>query len=456
MKALSVSEVAQMAEGRLIAGDAAMMVNAVSTDTRTISQGSLFVALIGDRFDAHDFVGQAVEKGATALLVNREVEVSEGVAVIQVEDTLVGLQALARQYRRLLKIRSVVITGSNGKTSTKDMIRTVLGDRHDVNATKGNLNNHIGLPLTILSTEETDDFGIWEIGMNHPGEIAPLAEIAGPDIAVITNIGTAHIGNMGSREAIAQEKGMLAEAVGEQGCVVLNANDAFTSSIEKRTRAKVLTAGIETGDVKAMKVKETDQGTAFEVAHGDESAPVHLPVLGRHMISNALLAVAVGLAAGLTLADSAAALNQVQLSPGRLQLVEAHGVRVVNDAYNANPDSMRASLTTVSRMETTGKRWAMLGQMGELGEDSAQAHRDIGRLAGDEGFDHVCSVGEGARGYTEALSENASQAVHHFASHQEAAAFLTENAAPGDVVLLKGSRAAAMDTILELYAASSP
>ena len=454
MKSLTVQQVADLSGGRVVLGDPDAVITAVITDTRSIPRGALFVALVGERFDAHDFLPKAVETGAGALLVSRSVDGVTG-PVIEVDDTLAGLQQLAKGYRQLIATKAVVITGSNGKTSTKDMIRAVLGSRFAVTATKGNLNNHIGLPLTVLSTESEDDYGIWEIGMNHPGEIAPLADIAAPDMGVITNIGTAHIGNMGSREGIAQEKGMLAEAMTEKGVLVLNANDDFTSSIRGRTSARVVEAGIEAGQVQAANLEVLGIGAGFTLTIGSDSAAVRLPIPGRHMVSNALLAAAVGHEAGLTVAEIAQALTQVSLTPGRLQTLKHAGVKVINDAYNANPDSMRASLTTVSAMKPNGKTFAVLGAMGELGEGAEEAHREIGQLAVDEGFDHVCSVGDGARAFTDELAASADQAVHHFASREEAADFLKQTATAGDLVLLKGSRSAAMDTIYKLYATES-
>ncbi len=454
MKSLTVQQVADLSGGRVVLGDPDAVITAVSTDTRSIPRGALFVALVGERFDAHDFLPKAVETGAGALLVSCSVDGVKG-PVIEVDDTLTGLQQLAKGYRQLIAAKAVVITGSNGKTSTKDMIRAVLGSRFAVTATKGNLNNHIGLPLTVLSTESEDDYGIWEIGMNHPGEIAPLADIAAPDMGVITNIGTAHIGNMSSREGIAQEKGMLAEAMTEKGVLVLNANDDFTSSIRGRTSARVVEAGIEAGQVQAVNLEVLDIGAGFILTIGSDSAAVRLPIPGRHMVSNALLAAAVGHEAGLTVAEIAQALTQVSLTSGRLQTLEHAGVKVINDAYNANPDSMRASLTTVSAMKSNGKTFAVLGAMGELGEGAEEAHREIGLLAVDEGFDHVCSVGDGARAFTDELAASADQGVHHFASREEAADFLKQTATAGDLVLLKGSRSAAMDTIYKLYAAES-
>jgi UDP-N-acetylmuramoyl-tripeptide--D-alanyl-D-alanine ligase len=454
MKRLTVQQVADLSGGRVMQGAPNSMVTAVSTDTRSIPPGALFIALGGERFDAHDFLAKAVEAGAGALLVSRAVD-GVTVPVVEVDDTLIGLLQLAKGYRKLIETKAVVITGSNGKTSTKDMIRAVLGRRFAVTATRGNLNNHIGLPLTVLSTEADDDFGIWEIGMNHHGEIAPLAEITAPDIGVITNIGTAHIGNMGSREGIAQEKGMLAEAMTEKGVLVLNANDEFASSIGSRTSARVVEAGIEAGQVRATDLEVLDTGTGFTLTIGNDSAEVRLPIPGRHMVSNAVIAAAVGHEAELPLDEISKALTQVSLTPGRLQILEHAGVKIINDAYNANPDSMRVSLTTMGAMKPNGKTFALLGEMGELGQGAEIAHREIGLLAVSEGFDHICSVGDGARAYTDRLAADADQVVHHFASREEAADFLKQTATAGDLVLLKGSRSAAMDTIYKLYATES-
>lgn len=458
MKPLKVGEIANLSGGRLLQGDPESLVDAVSTDTRQIAPGALFVALSGERFDGHDFLPAAIEAKASALMVSRRPDDLDDFgdsAVIEVEDTLTGLQELARGYRRQLRARAVVITGSNGKTSTKDMIREVLGSRYRVAATKGNFNNHIGLPLSILNTGPEDDYAVWEIGMNHPGEIAPLAEIAAPDLAVITNIGTAHIGNMGSREAIAEEKGRLAEALTSNGVLILNANDDFTASIRRRTAARVVTAGMDAGEVRASGLEIHEDGTTFELENGNDTVRVKLPIPGRHMVSNALLAAAVGFECGLTAEQIGRALTNVRLTPGRLQILQHEGVRIINDAYNANPDSMRASLATVGAMNGAGKKFAILGEMGELGGESEQAHREIGQLALAEGFHHICSVSDGARGFTESLEANPSQAIHHFQNHQEAAVFLRDHALPGDVVLLKGSRSAAMDTIYNIFATGS-
>jgi len=244
MKSYSIQTLAEALGCPIINGDVTTVISGgVSTDTRVIPESSLFVALKGDRFDAHDFLADAVGKGAAGLLVEDAEKVPEGVPAILVEDTLVGLQNLAAWYRQQLDIKVIAITGSNGKTSTKDLAKGVLSQAFTVTATKGNLNNHIGLPLSVLATSENDEVCVWEMGMNHPGEIAPLCEIARPDISIITNVGTAHIEYMGSREAIALEKGAVAEALTEEGALVVPASCDFIDDFRQRTPARGRSGG---------------------------------------------------------------------------------------------------------------------------------------------------------------------------------------------------------------------
>ena len=457
MKALTLETAADWCGGVLVQGSAAATVTAVSTDTRAIPQGALFVALCGEKYDAHDFLTQAAAAGAAALMVSRREAYPEGVAVIRVEDTLAGLQRLARNYRRDWSGIVVGLTGSNGKTSTKDLTRAVLSQRWKVNATKGNLNNHIGLPLTVLATEADDKIAVCEMGMNHPGEIAPLAAIAAPDVAIITNVGTAHIEFMGTREAIAVEKGMLAEAVHEGGCVVLNANDDFTPSIARRSSAPVLTAGIETGDVRISGLVTDATGSRFILHLPDaSSAAVHLPLQGRHMAANAALAAAAGFHLGMRIEEIAAGLESAQLTKGRLQVRRAGGLTFLDDTYNANVDSMRAALETLAGFSCTGRRIAVLGRMAELGTHAGKDHRAVGEAAQLCGVQELCVVGNMdapliAEGFLAA--GGSPRALHSFPDCASCADYLRGTATPDDLILVKGSRSAAMEKVIELLTA---
>ena len=290
MEPSTVAEVATQASGTLF-GSGSAVVTAVSTDTRSIQPGQLFVALRGERFDAHDFLATAFEQGATAALVERVNQELPGLPQIQVRDSLAGLQALARNYRRKFQMPIVGITGSNGKTSTKEMVAAVLNERFHVTKTSGNLNNHIGVPLSVLRFERQHQVAVIEYGTNHPGEIAGLVGIAAPQHAIITNIGVAHIEFLGSREGIAREKSVLAESVSEAGTVVLNGNDDFADWIAGRCKAQVVMAGFEKGQVRVRDIKHSPDGEEFTVATQKEEIRVHLPVLGEHMVLNALQAL---------------------------------------------------------------------------------------------------------------------------------------------------------------------
>ena len=329
MMSYPIQVICEAMSGELMAGDPSVLVTAgVSTDTRHVSAGALFVALRGERFDAHDFLAQAVDAGAAGMVVSRVPEGCDpgGTCLIKVEDTLLALQRLARWYRDELGIPVVGITGSNGKTTTKDFTSSVLRQRFTVNATRGNRNNHIGLPLTILDTGEDDELCVVEMGMNHSGEIALLCEIARPHIGVITNVGAAHIEFMGSREAIAEEKGALARALPEVGTLLVHAGCEFAEYFHERTLARTVTVGNGRGMVRAEELHFDDDGASFQlVADGLGSVPVRVPLVGRHMVNNALLAAGVGITLGLTLEEVARGLGAVELTGGRLNRFQAGG-----------------------------------------------------------------------------------------------------------------------------------
>jgi len=450
MKTVTWARIAEWTGGQLLQGTPSGTVSDVSTDTRTLREGELFVALKGELHDAHEFLGQAQQAGG--LLVQDlplETETFGG-AIIHLRDTLAGLQALARNFRRDLGIPVVGITGSSGKTSTKDLVRAVLATRFRVGATRGNLNNHIGVPLTLLSFAEEVEVGVVEMGMNHSGEIEVLAEIAAPDGGIITNVGTAHIEHLGSREAIAEEKGMLAEAVPSGGWVVLSAHDDFTESIRKRCRAEVITGGVGIGDVAARRLEIGWDGVRFELAHAGRSVEAWLPVAAEHMVRNATLAAAAGLKLGLSLEDVARGLGAVELAGGRLQRRVVAGLRILDDSYNANPDSMRAALRTLAALPVEGKRIAVLGRMAELGDRADEEHRKVGVAAAENGIDMLVGIGEeGARMAAGAKTVSGSGMGSHVVTDTaEAAAWLRQVATPQDLILIKGSRSTRMETVL--------
>jgi UDP-N-acetylmuramoyl-tripeptide--D-alanyl-D-alanine ligase len=453
MNPLTVSQIVQFAGASLSSGDGTVVINKISTDSRTIKPGELFVALRGENFEGHAFVEASAKAGATGALVdlNWAGSVPNNFALLRATDTLQAYQTLAANYRRSLALKVLAITGSNGKTSTKDFAASVLARRFRVTKTEGNFNNHVGLPRTILEATSEDEVAVWEIGMNHPGEIAALSKIAAPDAAIITNIGGAHIEFMGSREAIAMEKGALAEAVEPQGTVILNADDPFTEGIAARTRAKVVLAGTTGGAVRAIEIRQSAEGSEFTIVEGAHRCRAQLPVAGSHMVQNALLAVAAGRAFSLSIEECAAGLAAAPLTKARLQIKEIGGVQFLDDSYNANPDSMKAALRTLVELDTEGRRIAVLGEMRELGAESERGHREVGETAATLGVDQLITIGDAAELIAEGARTAGLDKTLSARSTGEAAKLLGEIAEPGDLVLIKGSRAARTEQVIEQF-----
>ena len=439
MKPYSLQQLADAMSGTLLQGGGERIIaTGVSTDTRSIPDGALFFALAGENFDAHNFLAQAAEAGAGALVVQDAAKLPEGIPAVLVPDTLEALQALAKWYRAELGIPVIAITGSNGKTSTKDLTRSVLSQKFRVNATLGNLNNHIGLPLTVLATEQNDEVGIFEMGMNHSGELAPLCEIGRPNISIITNVGTAHIEHLGSREAIALEKGTVARALDKSGTLLVPSDCDFVEEFRASTPAKVVTVG--EGTIRAENIKPGEAGSSFDLVIDDLGRiKTSIAVPGQHMISNALLAAGAGAILGLSLEEISTGLKSAGLTSGRLRRYESGGVTVIDDTYNANPESVLAALHTLAGLPGSGHRIVVLGMMAELGDHAVEAYSRIGRVACELGLSLV-TVGEEAAAYG---------AKDHFNNHEEAATWLSGATGSGDTVLFKGSRMAAMEQVMK-------
>jgi len=453
MNRLSIFQIAEFAGAVVSSGDGKRFIDKISTDSRTLKRGELFVALRGENFDGHNFVESAAKAGAAGAIVDStwKGKVPENFALILAEDPLQAYQKLAVNYRRSLSLKVVAITGSNGKTSTKDFAAAVLARGFRVTKTEGNFNNHVGLPRTILEATSQDEVAVWEIGMNHPGEVAALAKLAAPDVAILTNIGVAHIEFMGSREAIAVEKGALVEAVDAQGTVILNADDPFTASIAARARAKVILAGTTAGTIRASEISQSGSGTDFTMLEGAHRCRAQLPVPGLHMVQNAMLAVAAGRVFGLSLEDCAAGLVAAPLTKARLQIKEIHGVQFIDDTYNANPESMKAALRTLVELDADGKRIAVLGEMGELGSESERGHREVGETAATFGIDQLITIGDLGELIARAAQAGGLEKTTAVRSTSEAAELLGEIAEPGDLILVKGSRSARTERVIEAF-----
>jgi UDP-N-acetylmuramoyl-tripeptide--D-alanyl-D-alanine ligase len=454
---LSLAEIASVT-GAQLAGDGSIVVDGpVDTDARRLGPGGLFVARVGEHADGHEFVPQAVERGAVAALVTRPVD---GLASLVVPDVQIAFERLARAVvDRSSQVTVVAVTGSSGKTSTKDLLAQLLSRIGETVASAESFNGEVGVPLTVLRATESTRFLVVEMGARGEGHIAHLTGIAPPDLSVVLNVGTAHLGEFGSVEAIAQAKSEIVAALPAGGLAVLNADDRAVRAMADVTVAPVVLVGqAADAEVRVSDIALDDQarptfslhvraGGALGLAE-DRSCEVRLPLHGEHHVENAAQAVTVALRLGMSLADAAAALAEVEpVNRWRMQVTERpDGVTIVNDAYNANPDSMRAALKALAVMGRGRRTWAVLGEMLELGPDSIDEHDRIGRLAVRLNIARLVAVGDGARPiHTGAVHEGSWGDESMLVADTEAAfAVLSEQLLPGDVVLLKSSRDAGL------------
>jgi UDP-N-acetylmuramoyl-tripeptide--D-alanyl-D-alanine ligase len=473
---MSPDEVAAAVDGALVRapGQDAAVTGAVTVDSRTVGSGDLFVALPGERVDGADYLPAAAAAGAALALTTRP---DPALPCVVVTDPVEALGRLAAEvHRRLVGggLVTVGITGSSGKTSTKDLLGQVLAAAGPTVSPQGSFNNDIGLPLTVLTADADTRFLVLEMGSRGPGHVARLCRVARPLIGVVLNVGSAHLGEFGSAEVIATSKGELVEALPARGTAVLNADDPRVLGMAPRTSARVVTTGVDAGDadVRALDVSLDEQARArFTLGAAGERHPVALQVVGAHQVANALSAAAAALAAGMQPAAVAAALSSAgPRSRWRMEVAtRADGVTVVNDAYNANPESMRAALAALAGLAAR-RRIAVLGAMGELGPGADAAHVQLGRDAVRAGVDLLVSVGPDAAGvHTGALAEAAAgaagdaagdetgdEAAVHVPDRAAAGRLLADVLAPGDVVLVKASRSYGLELLAADLLADAP
>ena len=454
MKSFTAEEIAKALSGELIQGDHKAAFASVSIDSRQIKVGDLFFALVGERFDAHDFIDQAIAGGAGGLVVSRRPGTGAWQRpVILVQDTLEALQALARYNRQHFAGLVIGVTGSNGKTTTKDMIASVLQQKYQTLKTEGNLNNHIGLPLTLLKLDDNYGAAVMEMGMRGLGEIDLLAGIALPDGAVITNIGETHLERLGSVANIARAKGEILDRISEKGFAVLNGDDANVRQQAARCRGKVIFFGTE-GDtlIKAAGIKVSNgKSVYFTVITPVGETGITLPVPGCHNVLNALAAVGVGLEAGIPLQDIKSGLEDTMLTSMRLEITEREKVTVINDTYNANPASVKAALQVLADLAGGRRTVAILGDMYELGSRAAAGHGEVGREAAARDVHVLVTVGKLAADMAlgASMAVNPPEEIITFNTNAEALKYLPKIIRTGDVVLVKGSRGMKMEEIAE-------
>lgn len=449
-------EVLEATKGQCISSARVDGFAGVSTDTRTLAPGSLFVALSGERFDGHDFVQEAIRQGAAGLIVSREpIGILPHVAVFLVRDTRAAFQDLARFHRRRFHLPVIAVTGSNGKTSTKDMIAAVLSMKLNVLKTEANFNNEIGLSQTLLKIDDAHQAVVVEMGMRGRGEIAELAGIALPTVGVVTNVGETHLERLGSIENIAAAKAELIEALDEEGTAVLNGDDFYARAMSGKTAARVVYYGLnpEAG-VRAVDLKTSAQQVSFDCMAGTISFPVTVPMPGIHNAYNALAAIAVGLELGIEPEKVAQGIRHNAPGKMRLNIRQYGDITVIDDTYNASPLSMSAAIEVLGSV-AKGRKLAAIGDMLELGAAAHPAHAKVGEHLASVGVEVVVTLGEMARVAGETALRQGVPVAVACRDHVEAIGELRHRLLPGDTLLIKGSRGMTMEKLLDLFATQS-
>jgi len=450
--------IAKACAGKQLSGLPETRVRRVCTDSRQVKTGDLFLALRGERFDGHDFLGAVVEKGAVAVVAERRSVPTDcrGCAMIAVEDTRKALGQLAAEYRKDFALPVVVVGGSNGKTTTKELVASVLKQERVTLWSEASFNNDIGVPLTLLRLEESHQAAVLEVGTNHPGELQPLVKMAQPNYGVITSVGREHLEFFDDVAGVAREEGWLAELLPAGGKLFVNGDDEWASRAAERARAQVVRVGFAEGcDWRARAARLDTRGVTFQV-DGPEvemSGEYRIQLLGRHQVVNALFAIAVGKELGLGRASVARGLAECRPSKMRMELWEFNGVRLLDDAYNANADSMVVALQTLRDLPCKGRRVAVLGDMAELGAHSESAHEEVGRRVVELGVDQLFAVGKMAPVTARAARGAGLNRVFEFADVETAASAVKSFVKAGDVVLLKASRATRIERIAALLRA---
>jgi len=454
----TVEDILKATGGRLVSGHERTQCQGVSTDSRTTRAGDLFVAIAGETYDGHSFLQQAVDRGAQGVLVAEAYvrspsSISPGEGLwIAVPDTLRALGDLAAFCRRQSGLSVVAITGTNGKTTTKEMTAEVLSQSFSVLRTPGNFNNLVGLPLTLLSLSDRREWAVLEIAMNHPGEIRRLAEIADPDIGVITNIEAGHLEGVKDIDGVMEAKGELLDVLGQDRIAVLNADDERVCRLAERFPGRVVTFGIQSSaEVWGTPLSQTRAGSSFDLSWYDETVRVSLKIPGRGAIYNALAAAAVGYRVGLSIEDVKKGLEGTVSLPGRMEITTlSGGIHLINDTYNANSGSVAAAIETLGTLKSQGRGIVVIGDMLELGEHAQRAHKQIGIMAARAGMSGLYATGEFAATVAEgAVGAGMAPRRVFTGTKEQIVEVLKDRLAPGDWVLVKGSHRMAMDQVVD-------
>lgn len=451
----TVQDIVRATRGALVGGDLGVPVGGISIDSRTVGVGEAFVAIHGHRLDGHAFLADAAARGAACLVVHTVPDDPPANApLVLVDDTTRALGRLAAWHRARFTVPVVAVTGSNGKTTTKEMIAAVLGTRWNVLKPEGSFNNQWGLPLTLLKLGAEHGAVALELGTNQQGEIAALAAIADPTVGVVTTVAAVHTEFLGSIDGVREEKAALVRAVKAAGVVALNADDARVASMARESIARVITyGGAAAADVQAADIAERAEGLQFTLGHGGAHHPVALAFSGRHNVTNALAAAAAGVAVGLSLEDIARGLATARPMKGRCVWRSAGDVLVLDDTYNASPSSVRAALDALIARRDRHRAIVVLGDMLELGVVAEAAHREVGQLVAALPADEFVGVGRAMALAVETARAAGMAAAQHFSTFEDTVAHLLKRLVPGDIVLVKGSRGMRMERVADALVA---
>ena len=451
MDKLSLSEIIKVT-GAETNSNAEIFFDDIVTDSRKVNGGELFVALKGENFNGESFAREAVKNGATAVLVSKTAKrLPEGV-VLKVDDTLTAYQQIAGAWRERFNIPVVAVTGSNGKTTTKDLTAAALNGLGNVQKTSGNFNNEIGVPMTLLELNNKHNAAVVEIGMRGLGQIESLAKFVKPTIGIVTNVSETHIELLGSIENIARAKGELVEAIKSGGTIILNADNPHTAEMKNLAAhgVKVMTYGLEKpADVTAKNILIGSVSTEFTLSYRGEDFDFEIPMLGRHNVSNTLAAVAAGLTLGLDIEEIKRGISTLTTTKMRFEVIRRDGLTIINDAYNASPASMRVAIKTASEIYS-GRLIAVLGDMLELGDISEKVHREIGAELVENKFDTLITLGELGKFIAAGARDAGLKNVYSFDTHDDAAKKIIELVRDGDTILFKASHVMHMEKIIEL------
>lgn len=442
MQSMTIAEVLEATGGKLLSGDRNKVIQDITTDSRKPAAGLLFIPLVGDKFDGHEFINAAFDLGAEAALTHKETELLIDKTIVKVEDTRKALGDIAKYYKAKHNVPTVAVTGSVGKTTTKDMIYSVMAKKYNTLKTEANHNNDIGLPLTVFSLEKAHEAAVLEMGMNHFGEIEYLASIGRPDVAVITNIGESHIENLGSREGIFKAKMEITKLFNKNNTLIVNGDDDFLSTVKGQENYKVVYYGINNpdNDIYAKDIVNHGlKGVDFTAVADGKEYKVEVSVPGKHNVYNALAAICVGLEFGISMDQIVEGIRNFQLTGMRMEITDYNGAQIINDSYNASPDSIKAALSVLGSVDNM-RKIAIMGDVLEMGDFAKDAHYNLGKEVVDNGVDVLITAGENMKYLAKGARDSGMQDVISFDKTLDVCNYIKDKIKSGDAVLIKASR----------------